>query len=341
MKCPKCGYLGFEEVEQCRNCGYDFSLSPSFTLPELRLRQDPADINPRDDLPLVSLDSLDSIHGDPASRAAARPPAPAPAPVAPARPSPPPARPALTFGTEAELPLCGPPINDDVPLITKASPPRPPLAVRRATPDAPRLRAPAARTPLDLTLDLEPPAPADIAGSDDIDDTATRWPGTRARVMGRAAPRESFGSARSALSEMTDTAGFGPRIAAAALDLLILAGIDALVIYFTLKICGVGLADLAIVPKGPLLAFLLVQNGGYLVAFTVAGQTLGKMAAGIKVIPAESDAPLEIDRALLRTFVWLVLAVPAGLGFLSAFFNGDRRGLHDRFARTRVVRASA
>jgi uncharacterized RDD family membrane protein YckC len=128
---------------------------------------------------------------------------------------------------------------------------------------------------------------------------------------------------------------------AAAIDLLILATIDALVVYFTLKICGLGLAELDIVPKGPLLAFLLAQNGGYLVAFTVTGQTLGKMAAGIKVIPAESDARVNIDRALLRTFLWLVLAVPAGLGFLSAFFNRDRRGLHDRLARTRVVRASA
>ena len=27
MKCPKCGYLGFEHVERCRNCGYDFSLT--------------------------------------------------------------------------------------------------------------------------------------------------------------------------------------------------------------------------------------------------------------------------------------------------------------------------
>ena len=39
MKCPKCGYLGFEHVERCRNCGYDFSLTrrstafPSCTLP--------------------------------------------------------------------------------------------------------------------------------------------------------------------------------------------------------------------------------------------------------------------------------------------------------------------
>ena len=35
----------------------------------------------------------------------------------------------------------------------------------------------------------------------------------------------------------------------------------------------------------------------------------------------------------------VVLAVPAGLGFLTAFFSRDHRGLHDRFAGTRVVRA--
>ena len=40
MKCPKCGYLGFEHVERCRNCGYDFSLSSpaSQSVPDLPLR---------------------------------------------------------------------------------------------------------------------------------------------------------------------------------------------------------------------------------------------------------------------------------------------------------------
>ncbi len=27
MKCPKCGYIGFEQTDRCRNCGYDFSLA--------------------------------------------------------------------------------------------------------------------------------------------------------------------------------------------------------------------------------------------------------------------------------------------------------------------------
>ena len=42
----------------------------------------------------------------------------------------------------------------------------------------------------------------------------------------------------------------------------------------------------------------------------------------------------------LRTLVWVVLAVPAGLGLLTALFSSDHRGLHDRCAGTRVVRAS-
>ena len=37
MKCPKCGYLGFETTDRCRNCQYDFSLTPFAADPELTL----------------------------------------------------------------------------------------------------------------------------------------------------------------------------------------------------------------------------------------------------------------------------------------------------------------
>jgi uncharacterized RDD family membrane protein YckC len=94
-------------------------------------------------------------------------------------------------------------------------------------------------------------------------------------------------------------------------------------------------------PKGPLVAFLFVQNGGYLVAFTAGGQTLGKMVAGIRVVQSDPDGTLDLGRAFLRTMMWVALAVPAGLGFVSALFSRDHRGLHDRFAGTRVVRATA
>jgi uncharacterized RDD family membrane protein YckC len=135
-------------------------------------------------------------------------------------------------------------------------------------------------------------------------------------------------------------AGLVARFLAVAADLIVLGIVDVVVVYFTMQICGLTLADLDILPKGPLLAFLLVQNGGYLVAFTAGGQTLGKMATGIRVVPTES-ASLDLGHAFLRELMWCLLAVPAGLGFLTACFSRDHRGLHDRFAGTRVVRAHA
>ncbi len=53
MKCPKCGYLGFERVDRCRNCGYEFSLTSTITLPDIAIRGDTSTFNPLDDLSLI------------------------------------------------------------------------------------------------------------------------------------------------------------------------------------------------------------------------------------------------------------------------------------------------
>ena len=306
MKCPKCGYLGFEHVERCRNCGYDFSLSPPPNLPELRIRRgEPDEGSPVDDLALM--DAVPLATPEPARQ---------PGTTWADRT----ARATWSSHTEArgELPLFAAP-PDDVPLIVKASPPRTPLAVRRATPEVPKLRADHPRTP---ALD---PAP-------DSDNGQTAFsPGARAHRVARPDGDPHV---------EPEPAALWARLAAVAIDLIILAAIDALVVYFTVQICGLTAGDLDILPKAPLLAFLLVQNGGYLVAFTAGGQTLGKMAAGIKVVPTHADASLDLGRSLLRTLVWAALAVPAGLGFLTALFAHDRRGLHDLCAGTRVVRVS-
>ena len=195
MKCPKCVYLGFEVVDRCRNCGYDFALAEPAAIEELPIRGDTGEFEP-----------------------------------------------------PGELPLFGSPIPDDEPLITKPSPPRPPLAVRRSTPEP---RRPAADQGRSLSLDLAPDA------------EWSRRP-SPARSPNRPAqtdlPQEPFtrGDDATAIS----------RLVAVAIDLLILAAIDAVVVYFTMQICGIGLTELAAVPKGPMLAFLLVQNGGYLIVFT-------------------------------------------------------------------------
>ena len=172
--------------------------------------------------------------------------------------------------TTADLPLFGAPGADDQPLITKASPPRPPLAVRRATPEVIKPRSMQARAPM---LDL---------GRAD--------PGAASRSAPQVAPHPGEGP----VGADGEVAGLFARLTAGAIDLIILAAIDLVVIYFTMQICGLDLADLKILPKGPLVAFLLVQNLGYLVVFTAGGQTLGKMAADIRVVSARSNSSLDL-----------------------------------------------
>ena len=108
-----------------------------------------------------------------------------------------------------------------------------------------------------------------------------------------------------------------------------------------MQICGLGIAEVqAPARRDRCVAFLVVQNVGYLVAFTASGQTLGKMTAGIEIVTSDPcDLTRTSARALKRTVAWLVLACPAGLGLLPALLSHDHRGLHDRFAGTRVVRA--
>jgi uncharacterized RDD family membrane protein YckC len=285
MKCPKCGYLGFEDAERCRNCGYEFSLGRTADLPELPIRA-----HQPDDGPL--LDDL-ALGAKPSARQAT-----------------------------PELPLFGAGAVDDQPLITKPSPPRPPLAVRRATPEIARLK-PEARTAMPM-LDL---------GAEETE--ADPLHVLLARGAHDSSPRPQ------AIDGDFAAAGIGARFLAAAIDVMVLAAIDLAVVYFTLQICGLTVDDVAIVPKVPLIAFLVVLNGGYFVAFTAGGQTLGKMATGIRVVPSEPTGSVDLPHSIVRTAIWAVLAIPAGLGLLTALLTRDRRALHDRCAGTRVVRATA
>jgi uncharacterized RDD family membrane protein YckC len=310
MKCPKCGYLGFEKAERCRNCGYDFSLATASPPdPELSLRNA--------DRTLQDAGDLDLIDSAAPSRVGAAGPA-VRRPIGSA---------SIASSNIDELPLFGPPsiedVSDDVPLITRASPPRPPLAVRRATPEAPRLRAEPSRTP-----HLE-------FADGDLDATFKTTVRTSARVT---RPSSSIQVSEQGSSE---AAGIGARFLASLIDLGLLGLVDLAVIYFTAQICGLSAAELSFLPIGPLVAFLVVQNGSYLVAFTAGGQTIGKMALGIRVVPAGVGTTLDLGRSLIRTAVWSLLILPAGLGLLTALWSDERRGLHDRCAGTKVVRATA
>ncbi|MEQ1727105.1 MAG: RDD family protein [Vicinamibacterales bacterium] len=309
MKCPKCGYLGYERVERCRHCGYEFSLNSAAPTPDLRLRNNAEMPQPLDDLDLIDAatapppadryaDALAEVHSG-----------------------------GLQNGL-AELPLFGAPITDDVPLV-KAAKPRPPLAVRRSTPEVPKLRS-------------EPRADS-RAPLLEWSDPALHTPPARTSAFERRPTPQPRDLPRPQLTglDAAEPAGIGPRAVATVIDLALLALVDLVVVYFTMKICRLSFAELALLPKAPLLTFLTLQNGGYFIAFTATGQTMGKMMTGVRVLEDDSDHAPDVGRSALRAGLWILLALPAGLGLLSAALSRDGRGLHDHFAGTRVVRAGA
>jgi uncharacterized RDD family membrane protein YckC len=290
VKCPKCGYIGFEAVDRCRNCGYEFALAvraPQRDDLEMRSASDP--IGPLADLSLKATPQPTARRRTPAGkeidldRLIGAPDAPADLPLFETEPA-----------AEIETPLIPPPA------------PRKPLAVRR--------------------------------------EAAPYGPSREDRSTG-AAPRENLvlplpRSVQPAAAAATDHEGVEmarpvPRFSAAVIDVLLLAAIDAIVLYFTVRLCSLTMADVTMLPLVPFLAFLLLLDGGYLIAFTAAGgQTIGKMALGLKVVGPD-DATVPVTTATLRSAAALVSALCLGAGLFPALFGG--RALHDRLADTRVV----
>jgi uncharacterized RDD family membrane protein YckC len=314
MKCPKCGYLGFESRGRCLNCGYDFSLTPPETAAlDLALQPDLEPLGPPPDLALAEAPEpfaaipkgggqrldLDRIIGAPSegrNRAEAL--------------------------SEGDLPLFGSLPAETARAIVSPSRPRAPLAVRRATPEIPRAK---------MRTERPPGAPNAAAAL-----------GSGQPAMLFEPPVAQLGIAADGADGRTveGEAAAAParRVLAALVDLLLLLAVDAAVLYLTLRLVGLTPADIRVLPLVPLVAFLMLLNGGYFVAFTaVGGQSIGKMAAGIKVISQE-DCPVAFTGATLRTLGYVASALPLGAGFLLGLLGSEKRALHDRLARTRVVR---
>ncbi|MDQ3350012.1 MAG: RDD family protein [Acidobacteriota bacterium] len=316
MRCPKCQYISFDSADRCRNCGYEFALTadaPSFDLP---IQTGNEAIGPLGDLPMTTPPARES----PAAAARAR----AGRGRALQVPEDPPSPPQPTTGV-FDLPLFKDrPLDDDTPLVAPSAVPRQPLAVRRSSPVVPR--APRVLTD-DLVLELE---------EDEPDVPPTRH--TSRPSGGEPRARASFGPPAEAHDHVA--AGLVPRLLAGILDLAILVSICSIVLHITLRVCGLRLDQLLLLPAPPLAGFLLLLVGGYFVLLTSAGgQTMGKMAAGVRVVPMDSTGRVSLGSSAMRAAGYLVSLVPAGLGLVPALLHADRRALHDRLADTRVVKA--
>jgi len=301
MKCPKCRYIGFDQGDRCRNCGYDFSLSVDVADLDLPIKTGNEALGPFADFNLAELDidrdppEVPSFHSNDRAAEGGRP---------------------------SELPLFhGRAIDDDAPLVSLPASPRAPVAVRKST----AARSSNQRSTFDEpVLDLEPAAAAPPP-----------------RGTPAAAHRDS--SLELATAHGSESASVLARLGGAVIDLLLIGAIDAAVVYFTLRLCGFSFSEIRQLPLVPLAAFLALLNGGYVAAFTAAGgQSIGKMAAGTRVVTDDESGAtfgVPLGQAVVRAAAYAVSLLPAGAGFLPALFGADRRALHDRLAQTRVVKA--
>ena len=324
MRCPKCSYLSYEEVERCRNCGYDFALAvppeaaeaPTLDLPgaprtweahRSRTPRAPTDLMaPDDEGAAVDLPLFDApLHADTpgesadsaAPTASMRPPPTSPRtePVAPPMPIPP-SSPPLVVRRSVDVTRPAP----------TPGPARPPSRARDVASPA-----------LDFDDPTSPMAP---------DELPTPAEGTAWVADDRSSPDEDVGGA-----------SVGPRVLAGAVDVALLLGIDALVVWLTLRLLGLDVGDWARLPLAPLCGFLFLLDTSYLVTFTAAsGQSLGKMMTGLRVV-SEGGGRVPFGHAVVRSVVLLLCAIPAGLGLVPVLLDAHGRGLHDRVAGTRVI----
>jgi uncharacterized RDD family membrane protein YckC len=328
MKCPKCGYLGFETTDRCRNCQYDFSLARSSSEPDLALHDDHLP-DPGADLDLSALPGpaagqppgpldLDRLFGDadpdvtaPAvTDGAPRDAVQTPASSRPAGRHRPP-HDGGPAGANA-LPF------DDAPMMPRAA--RTPLAVRRATPELPRNRPRTTRpvrmeSPLAFEGETPPARPA-------------------------AGGQTTAAAASDTVALLMETPPLAARLGAALIDLVLLLGIYAVVVFLTLRITGLEstLDDARVLPLVPFAGFLCLVGFGYIAAFTVAGgQTIGKMLLKLRVI-GDDGRPVDAAGGVLRAVGCMLVPITAGLSYVPVLFSSDHRALHDRLAGTRVVR---
>jgi uncharacterized RDD family membrane protein YckC len=155
-----------------------------------------------------------------------------------------------------------------------------------------------------------------------------RWTGTWLSGLGAAGvslrPPGSWPGERLGLPEAGpgSVAGFGPRLGAVLVDLLVAGLIGGLVNAFVRH------PDFGTRQGASIGALLLI----YTALLPTAGQTFGMRLLKLRVIQVADGGPLSVVQAFVRG-VLVVLTVPA------LFTDRDQRGWHDKAVGSAIVRA--
>jgi uncharacterized RDD family membrane protein YckC len=132
-------------------------------------------------------------------------------------------------------------------------------------------------------------------------------------------------------------AWLGERLRAGVVDLALLAGLWAVVVYFAGRTAHVPIR--ALFASWPYLAaylaFLGLAYAGYFTGTT--GQSVGKILFGLRVVDTGGRPPGYL-RAFARAALGAVSVVVLAAGFVPMAFDPARRTVHDRLFRTRVIK---
>jgi uncharacterized RDD family membrane protein YckC len=135
-------------------------------------------------------------------------------------------------------------------------------------------------------------------------------------------------------------AGFWVRLVAFGIDLLVITLAQFLLGFIAARRWGVDV-ERAPTFQGAVIFFTLLFAVLYpTVLHAVAGQTIGKLVMGARVVATDGE-PLPAGAAFLRAIAhWFSLTFMLGLGHVLAGLRKDKRALHDLLAGSRVDRVS-
>ncbi len=142
------------------------------------------------------------------------------------------------------------------------------------------------------------------------------------------------------IGQTVQVIGFGRRLVAYLIDIFILSIVSGVagggIGFITALLSGAD-EDVMVGVNIFIQCFSLLIGAGYFIIFwATTGQTLGKMAMGIKIINTNGSS-LTFGKAILRYVGYIISSIPFSLGFVWAGFDARRQGWHDKIAGTYVV----
>jgi uncharacterized RDD family membrane protein YckC len=140
-------------------------------------------------------------------------------------------------------------------------------------------------------------------------------------------------------SNQVEYAGFWVRLGATVVDTVLIMVVTIPVLYM---VYGSVFAD----PESPdtvrgsveVLVSWVAPAVATILFWIFRQATPGKMLFALKVVDAETGAPLKPGQAIGRYLAYYVSYLPLGLGILWIVFDSRKRAWHDKLANTVVIR---